>query len=117
MHPFIYHLFALLAIQLTTHYLTPTQSTLNLHQQALFATQFFTNMVQNTFDFIHEVTHHSLIKPIIKPPLTQQYLVTKSLTKTRLTPLMAQPYEVINVTSSTSGSTQEVQKPPDKPNG
>jgi len=44
-------------------------------------------------------------------------MTTTSLNKTRLTPLMAQPYEVINVTTGNTGGTQDVNKPPDKPNG
>ncbi len=49
--------------------------------------------------------------------MTQQLMTTSSLNKTRLTPLMAQPYEVINVTTGNTGGTQDDTKPPDKPNG
>jgi len=49
--------------------------------------------------------------------MTQQLMTTNSLNKTRLTPLMAQPYEVVNVTTDNTGGTQDVSKPPDKPNG
>lgn len=92
---------------------TLTQLTFNLHSQVFSFTQFFTNMVDKTYNFIHEV------KPTIKSALTQQYFTTNLINTTRLNLLMAQPYEVINVTSSSSGSNggQDVQKPPDKPNG
>jgi hypothetical protein len=40
---------------------------------------------------------------------------TTLLNKTRITPLMAQPFEVINVANDNTSGTQVVTKPPDKP--
>jgi len=74
-------------------------------------------MVYNAVEFIDQFLHNSLPKFPTKTSMTQQLMTTSSLNKTRLTPLMAQPYEVINVTNGNTGDTQDVNKPPDKPNG
>jgi hypothetical protein len=74
-------------------------------------------MVQHASDLVTEFIHNSLQKYPTKSFVTSQLMTTTSLNKTRLTPLMAQPYEVINVTTGNTGGTQDVNKPPDKPNG
>jgi len=74
-------------------------------------------MVYNAVEFIDKLVHNSLPKFPTKPFMTQQLMTTSSLNKTRLIPLMAQPYEVINVTTGNTGGTQDDTKPPDKPNG
>jgi hypothetical protein len=74
-------------------------------------------MVHNTIDFVNELVHTSLQKLPIQLSTTHQLLTTTSLNKTRIVPLMAQPYEVVNVTTGDTGSTQDGTKPPDKPNG
>jgi len=74
-------------------------------------------MVNNALDLVTEFVHNTLQKSYTKPSITQHFLTTTSLNKTRITPLMAQPYEVINVTDSNTGGTQDASKPPDKPNG
>jgi hypothetical protein len=71
-------------------------------------------MVQHASDLVTEFIHNSLQKYPTKNFVTSQLMTTTSLNKTRLTPLMAQPYEVINVTT---GGAQDANKPPDKPNG
>jgi hypothetical protein len=71
-------------------------------------------MVHNTLDLVSQIIHNSLQKSHKKPSITQQLMTTTLLNKTRIIPLMAQPYEVINVTTS---GTQDASKPPDKPNG
>jgi hypothetical protein len=71
-------------------------------------------MVHNAFDVVSQFVHYSLDKSHIKTPVTQQFMTTTSLNKTRITPLMATPYEVVNVTND---DTQGDTKPPDKPNG
>ena len=71
-------------------------------------------MVQASIGSVGELVHNSFTKALAAP----QLLTVSSLNKTRLTPLMAQPYEVVNVTSgNTTSGGQGTNKPPDKPNG
>lgn len=74
-------------------------------------------MVHNAVGLVGEFIHNTLQKAYTKPSITPHFLTTTSLNKTRITPLMAQPYEVVNVTTGNTGGTEDVSKPPDKPNG
>jgi hypothetical protein len=74
-------------------------------------------MVQNAFDVVGQFIHNTLQKSRTRPSVTQQFLMTTSLDKTRITPLMARPFEVTNVTDGNTGGTQDDTKPPDKPAG
>ncbi len=108
---------SLLLTALITYILPSTTLTLVVHQQPIFVTHLAVNMVHNAFDLFNKFTHHSLPKPHTKLSTTQPLMTTTSLNKTRITPLMAQPFEVINVTAGSTGSTQDVTKPPDQPDG
>ncbi|CAF4838630.1 unnamed protein product [Rotaria sp. Silwood1] len=47
---------------------------------------------------------------------TQQLMNTTLFNKSDITPLMAKPYEVVNATNDNNDGSQDVTKPPDKPN-
>jgi hypothetical protein len=102
---------------LTTYTLLLTILTTVLHQQPIFVTHLAANMVDNALDIVTQFIHNTLQKSHTRPSVTQQFLTTTSLSKTRITPLMAQPFEVVNVTNGNTGGTQGDTKPPDKPNG
>jgi hypothetical protein len=74
-------------------------------------------MVQNSADMVSELVHNSFQKSYTKVFGGSQLFTVSSLGQTRLIPLMAQPYEVINVTSGNTSGGQGTTKPPDKPNG
>ena len=102
-----------------THYtfLSTITSASELHQQPVSLLHFAANMVQNSADFVSELVHNSLHKSYTKVLGTSSLFTVSSLGQTRLTPLMAQPYEVVNVTSGNTSGGQGTNKPPDKPNG
>ncbi|CAF2589247.1 unnamed protein product [Rotaria sp. Silwood2] len=74
-------------------------------------------MVHQAFNLFTETVHKSMEMYRTKLVTTQQLMNTKIFNKADLTPLMAKPYEVVNVTNGTDGSSGSVTKPPDKPNG
>lgn len=74
-------------------------------------------MVQGSAEFFGELVHKSLQNSYTKVLGTSQLFTVSSLGQTRLAPLMAQPYEVVNVSSGNTSSGQGTNKPPDKPNG
>lgn len=74
-------------------------------------------MVQNTFGIIIDSVYNSFNKSNIKLLAAPQLMTTKVFDKTNITPLMAKPYEIVNVTDDNNNSTPVVVKPPDQPNG
>lgn len=72
-------------------------------------------MVYNTFDTINKLIHKSSLKAPTKLSITQQFMTSISFNKTRITPLMATPFEEVNVTNT--GGIENITKPPDNPNG
>jgi hypothetical protein len=72
-------------------------------------------MVRSAIDFVNQCVNNSLQKPHTKSSTTGHFMNTTLLNKTRITPLMAQPFEVINVANDNTSGTQVVTKPPDKP--
>ncbi|CAF1592987.1 unnamed protein product [Rotaria magnacalcarata] len=74
-------------------------------------------MVHNAIGSITETVHQSLEKSYKKLSSPQQFTNISLQNKTSIKPLMAQPYEVINITNGNGGGTQVIIKPPDKPNG
>ncbi|CAF2085364.1 unnamed protein product [Rotaria magnacalcarata] len=73
-------------------------------------------MVHNAIGSITETVHQSLEKSYKKLSSPQQFTNISLQNKTSIKPLMAQPYEVINITNGNGGGTQVIIKPPDKPN-
>ncbi|CAF0866297.1 unnamed protein product [Rotaria sp. Silwood1] len=74
-------------------------------------------MVHQTFDFFIQTVKNSLEMSRTKLVTTQQLMNTTLFNKSDITPLMAKPYEVVNATNDNNDGSQDVTKPPDKPNG
>ena len=71
-------------------------------------------MVQNSIDAVSQLIQNSLRKPLP----TSRLMLTQSLDKTRIAPLMmARPYEVVNVTETMPNGVPVETKPPDQENG
>lgn len=88
-----------------------------MQQQAFSPLQFATNMVQNSLGVATDFVQNTLQKSYTKVLGTSQLFTVSSLVQNRPTVLMAQPYEVVNVTSGNTSGGQGTTKPPDKPNG
>ncbi|UJR29101.1 hypothetical protein I4U23_010315 [Adineta vaga] len=74
-------------------------------------------MVYNALDIAHQLIQSSLPKPRSLSSSPKHYLTMTSLKRTRVPPLMAQPFEVINVTTDTDSNTQDGNKPSEQAHG
>lgn len=102
----------------STYHIYPTTTlTADLQQKSIFVSHFANNMVYTALDTITQFAHNSLPKSRLKLSVTQQFMTTTLFDKRRIAPLMARPFEVINVTIGDTGSTTDVTKPPDESNG
>lgn len=110
-------IFILLQFTSTTYSLLSNNQSFVVHPLSISITHLTFNMVHNAVHFVLQSAHNSLEKPRTKLVISQQFMNTKLQDKNATTPLMAQPYEVVNVTSGCNDGAQGVNKPPDKPNG
>ncbi|CAF1566200.1 unnamed protein product [Adineta ricciae] len=71
-------------------------------------------MVYNALDIAHQFIQKSLPKPRSESSSPKQYLITNSFQSSRFIPLMARPFEVINITGETTDNTKDDGKPPEQ---
>ncbi|CAF1032281.1 unnamed protein product [Rotaria sordida] len=74
-------------------------------------------MVDKAFDLITRTIHNSYDMSHTKLVTAQQFMNNTFFDKNDIIPLMAKPYEDVNVTNGGNDGSQVVIKPPDKPNG
>lgn len=79
-----------------------------MYQQPFLLSNIALSMVQNSIDSVGQFIQTSLRKA----PLTPRLILSQSLNKTRIAPLMARPYEVVNVTETKPiGTLPEIKAP------
>ena len=88
-----------------------------MYSRALFDFHLATTMVDNTLESVKTFLHQSIGKSPGAFTITGPNLLVTRIHEPRIAPLMAQPYEVINVTGIEPVQTPVVKKPPEKPTG
>ena len=73
-------------------------------------------MVYNGSDLVTDFIHNSVKKNPTKTFVAPGFLMTTSLIKTRISPLMARPFDDFNVTAGNTGGS-DGDKPPETQNG
>ena len=85
-----------------------------MYQQQISVTHLAANMVYNSLDITHQFIQKSLPKPRSESSSPKQYLITNLFQSSRIIPLMAQPFELINITGETTNNTPNDGKPPEQ---